>query len=182
MVFHPCCRSRQGIGAHISVYSFCSSKKSKAPSGDATPRVGSWVFLLTGEVSLLVLLPPFVSLKDTGGTVPNHRLQWCRSRPAAASISLHVQKKVSKETRPPFVHNCLRQSRIPLRHKINPRRKKFLSLRQFFFIFQFNFNLFGGTQRQESNQDKRQKHVNKLSHRSLICCSQVMERIQRDSN
>jgi len=35
--------------------------------------------------------------------------------------------------------------------------KNSLSLRQFFFVFQFNFILFGGTQREESNQDKRQK-------------------------
>ena len=133
VVFHPCCRSRQGIGAHISVYSFCASKKSKAPSGDATPRVGFWGFLLTEEVCLMVLLPPFVSLKDTGETVPNHRLQWCRSRPAAASLFWHVQKKVCKETRPPFVHNCLRQSRIPSRYKINPRRKK-LAIAQTVFL------------------------------------------------
>jgi hypothetical protein len=46
---------------------------------------------------------------------------------------LHVQKKVSKETRPPFVHNCLRQSRIPSRHKINPRRKK-LAVAQTVFL------------------------------------------------
>ena len=72
-----------------------------------------------------------------------------------------------------FVHNCLRQSRIPSRHKINPRRKNSLSLRQFFFVFRINFILFGGTQREKGNQNQSPKNVNKQSNRLTICCSEV---------
>ena len=122
---------------------------------------------------MLANLLRFLSVKNSGVTMSYHPLQWCRSRPAGTSFSLHVQKKISKETRPPFIHNCLRQSRIPSRHKINPRRKKnSLSLRQFFFVFRINFILFGGTQREDGNQDQSQKHVNKKSNRLAICCSQ----------
>jgi hypothetical protein len=82
-----------------------------------------------------------------------------------------VQKKESKEKRPPLVHNCLRQSRLPSLHKTIREEKKELSLRQFFFVSQINFILFGGTQREEGNQDQSQKYANKQSNRLTICCS-----------
>ena len=89
-----------------------------------------------------------------------------------------IQKKVSKETRPPFVRNCLRQLRIPSRHKINPRRKKLgLRLKQFFFVYRINFILFGCTRREDCNQDQIQKHVNKQPNRLTICWAEITENI-----
>jgi hypothetical protein len=43
--------------------------------------------------------------------------------------------------------------------------KNSLSLRQFFFVFRINFILFGGTQREEGNQDQSQKHVKKTEQK-----------------
>ena len=91
-------RSGQGIGAHFSAYSFCSSKKSKATAGDATPGFGFRALRLIKRSSLFDLLPRFLNLKKTERDSAFQLLQWCRLRPAAALLSLHVQKKVIKET------------------------------------------------------------------------------------
>ena len=144
---------KQALGRIFLLTPLCSSKDSARRREEAQP-LGLVLGLFADRKSLFSctfssLWKPQESSRDK--VIPPIALV---SVAVGNHLNFFARAKESKQRKLPlFVHNSLRQSRIPQTTKSICEEKNSLLLRQLFFIFRINFILFEGTQRDEFDQN-----------------------------